>query len=111
MTRHVLYRGATGYLPGGGEGMAGLKKVLRKVGPVVAGAAAIAAGQPQLAVAAGSAVSAATKKKAKAPAYVEPPAPQVFLGNLAPADRNALMIGGAVVGTLVLSKLLFSRGR
>lgn len=86
--------------------MGGLKKVLRKAaGPILA-AGAVAAGQPQLAVAAYSAGSAATKKKAKVAAPVEP-LPAASWWDLLPAgDRNALLIGGAVVGTLLLSKLV-----
>ena len=87
--------------------MAGLKKVLRKVaGPVLA-VAAVAAGQPQLAIPAFQAGKAATAKKPKiVEAPVEPVPPPTFWDTLTTADRNALMIGGAVVGTLLVSKLL-----
>jgi hypothetical protein len=89
--------------------MGGLKKVLRKVGPLVAAGAAIAAGQPQLAVAAAGTVSAATKKKPKIQPPVEAIAPAGILGDLPQADRNFLLIGGAVVGTLLLTKLIGRR--
>jgi hypothetical protein len=87
--------------------MGGLKKILRKAaGPILA-VAAVASGNPQLAVPAFQAgKSAAGKKKAKLEAPVEPlPAPGWF-DTLTTGDRNALMIGGAVVGTLLLSKVL-----
>lgn len=86
--------------------LGGLKKILRKVGPIAAGAAAVAAGQPQLAVAAGSAVSSATKKKKKAPELVEAPLPAPAL---LPADRNVLLIGGSVLATLLVSRLLLRK--
>lgn len=91
--------------------MGGLKKILRKAaGPVLA-AGAVAAGQPQLAVAAYNAGNAATRKKRKVEAPAEPiPAPASWFDTLTTGDRNALMIGGAVVGTLLLSRLL-SPGR
>lgn len=97
------------YAPEGAADLAGLKKILRKVAPFAAAAAAVATGQPQLAIPAATAAKAATAKKAK---YVEPPAPPVptgFLDNLVPGDRNALMIGGAVLGTLVLAKVMFRK--
>ena len=87
----------------------GLKKVLRKVGPLVATAGAIAVGQPQLAVPLSQGISSATKKKRRA---VEPPIetpPPGLFASLTQSDRNAVMIGGAVVGTLVLSQLLLRR--
>lgn len=90
--------------------MGGLKKILRKAaGPVLA-AGAVAAGQPQLAVAAYNAGNAATKKKRKAVEAPAEPVPASWFDTLTTGDRNALMIGGAVVGTLLLSRLL-SPGR
>ena len=58
--------------------------------------------------------SAAGKKKKKSAAVappVEPIQPAGWLDTLPNGDRNALLIGGAVVGTLVLSKLLTGRRR
>lgn len=93
----------------GQEGFGGLKKILRKIAPVAVGAAAVASGNPQLAIPAATATSSVTKKKAK----VAPPAPPVsdpgFLANLGPADRNALLIGGGLVGALVLMKMIGGR--
>ncbi len=93
--------------------MAGLKKVFRKIAGPVAAAAAIATGNPQLAVAAYSAGSAATKKKPKyvdlAPP-VEIPPPGLF-SNLPQADRNALLIGGTAVATLLAAKLILRKGK
>lgn len=89
--------------------LGGLKKVLRKAaGPVLA-VAAVASGNPQLALPAYQAGSAATKKKPKVQAPVQPVEPPGLLDNLAPADRQVLLIGGAVVGTLLVSKLLLGR--
>ena len=92
--------------------LGGLKKLLRKAaGPALA-VAAVASGQPQLAVPAFQAGKAATKKKAKGiEAPVEPIQPVGFFDQLVPADRNALVIGGTIVGTLLVSKLLFSGRR
>ena len=95
--------------------MGGLKKVLRKVaGPALA-VAAVASGNPQLAVPAYQAGSSAAGKKKKKSAAVAPPVepnqPAGWLDTLPNGDRNALLIGGAVVGTLVLSKLLTGRRR
>lgn len=85
--------------------LGGLKKVLRKIAGPVAAVAAVASGNPQLAVPAYSAASAATAKKKKLAPPVEPlPAPS-FLETLSPGDRTVLTIGGAVVGTLLLARL------
>jgi hypothetical protein len=93
--------------------MGGLKKILRKIAPVIGAGAAIAAGQPQLAVAAASGASSLTKKKKKgvveAPVVI--PQPAGFLDNMLPADRNALLIGGAVVGTLLVAKVVWGAKR
>lgn len=90
--------------------MGGLKKVLRKVaGPVLA-VAAVASGNPQLAVPAYQAgTAAAGKKKAKVAAPVEIAQPAGFLDTMPAGDRNALLIGGAVVGALLLAKLMGGR--
>lgn len=91
--------------------MDGLKKILRKVLPIAAGAAAVATGNPALAVAAYSATSAATAKKAKAPPVIAPPVapivqPGGLLDNLSPTDRNVVLVGGGIIGALVLAKIM-----
>lgn len=92
--------------------MGGLKKLFRKVGPLAAAAAAVAVGQPELAVTAAQ-VTKQAAGKGKAPALVEPPVqdlpPAGFWANLAPADRQVLTIGGALLGGLVLARLFSGR--
>lgn len=90
--------------------LGGLKKVLRKVLPVAAGAAAVATGNPALAIpAAGAAKSVVGKKKVEPPAPPIEPQPAGIFGNLVPADQNALVIGGVLLGGLLLAKSLFRR--
>lgn len=91
--------------------LGGLKKVLRKAAAPVAAAAAVLTGNPELAVAAYQGTKSITRGKSQP---VEPPAPAVpvsFLDRLAPADRNVLLIGGTVIGTLILARLVGRRGR
>ncbi len=92
--------------------LAGLKKVFRKIAGPVAAAAAIAAGQPQLAVAAYSVGKSATAKKPKyvaPPVEIPPPQSAGLFSSLPQADRNALLIGGTAVATLLAAKLLLKR--
>lgn len=96
---------AYAYVPSSQLG--GLKKVLRKIAGPVAAIAAVASGNPQLAVPAYSAASAATAKKKKTAVAVIDPAPPVTPGlfsTLTTADRNALLIGGGVLAAILLLK-------
>lgn len=90
-----------------------------KAGPTVAAVAAVAVGQPELAIPASQA-AAATIKKPKAPAPVQAPlavGPGTSAGFVAaydglPAvDKEIVVIGGAVVGVALLFRLLAPRGR
>lgn len=92
-----------------------LSEILHKAGGPVAAVAAVAAGQPELAVAAYQAGNSLTAKKPSQPqAVVAAPVAigqNGFVGayeSLTPVDREIVLVGGAVVGAAVLYKLLFA---
>ena len=91
-------------------------QIWRAAGPEIAAAAAIASGNPELAVPASQAAAATIKPKTPS-APVAPPVPVTPPGFLAayrslpPADREVLTVGGAVLGSVILYKLLFSHHR
>jgi hypothetical protein len=95
----------------------------RAAGPTVAAVAAVATGNPELAIPASQAAAATIKPKKPAP----PPAPvaaptaigpapggggflQAYQG-LSQADKEVVVVGGAVLGSVVLYKALFGGRR
>lgn len=96
-----------------------LSVIWHKAGGPIAAAAAVAAGQPELASAAYAAGSAVSAKKPSAPT-VQPPlavGPGTQGGfvaayeTLPPADKEIITIGGAVLGALLLARILAPGGR
>lgn len=84
-------------------------------GPEIAAAAAVATGNPELAIPAAQAAAAAgggkpnPPKAVAAPLAVAPPANgflQAFR-TLTPLDRQIVVVGGVMLGAVTLSRLLF----
>lgn len=90
-------------------------QIWRAAGPEIAAIAAVASGNPQLAIPASQAAAATIKPK-KPPAPLQPPlavGPGAQGGGFVAAyqglpqgDKNAIMIGGTVLGAVLLSRLL-----
>lgn len=92
-----------------------LSTAWHKAGPEIAAVAAVATGNPELAIPAAQAASAAgggkpnPPKVIAAPVAIAPPANgflQAFQ-TLAPLDRQLVVAGGVVLGAAALSRLLF----
>lgn len=89
-----------------------LSSLWHSAGPEVAAVAAVATGNPELAIPAAQAASAAgggkpNPPKVAAPAAVQPQGITAAYQALTPLDREVVVIGGAVLGAVVLSRVLF----
>lgn len=92
--------------------MSWFSQAWRSAGPTIAAVAAVASGNPELAIPASQAAAATIKPKKPAapPVPIAPPAPAVlpgFWANLAPADQHVILYGGTAIGTLLAARLLF----
>lgn len=92
-----------------------LSTAWHKAGPEIAAIAAVATGNPELAIPAAQAASAAgggkpnPPKAVVAPLAIAPPANgflQAFQ-TLTPLDRQIVVVGGVMLGAVTLSRLLF----
>jgi hypothetical protein len=92
-----------------------LSSLWHSAGPEVAAAVAVASGNPELALPAAQAASAAGGGKPNPPKAVAAPvalqAPPQGIGAayqaLTPLDREIVVVGGVVLGAVVLSRVLF----
>lgn len=91
-----------------------------KAGPTIAAVAAVAAGQPELAIPASQAAAATIKKPSPPPPVVAPPvalpapASGGFLAayqSLTPADKEVVVIGGGVLALVALIRFVAPSGR
>lgn len=94
-----------------------LSQAWHAAGPEIAAVAAVATGNPELAIPAAQAAAAAGGGKPNPPKAVQPvqavqAPPQGFgaaFASLTPLDREIVVVGGAVLGAVVLGKILFGR--